>query len=704
MIPILYESNEKEFMTQGLGALADTISCTVTEERNGIYELEMEYPLTGAHYSDIAAGNIIFAIPSPYRDPQPFRIYKVTKPLGENVTVYANHISYDLNKIPVKPFSATSAADAMSALKTNCVIDNDFEFTTDKATSANMSIATPLTARSCLGGVDGSILDTYGGEYLWDRFTVNLKAARGSDSGVVIRYGKNLTGLTQEGDVSSLTTGIMPYWYSDGTLVTSSPQVIYAEGATGQTAIPVDMTEKFESQPTAEQLKSAAESYIKSNNIGVPEVSLSTEFLNLSQMSGYENLILTEKCDLCDTVTIQYEQAGINVKSKIVSITTDVLLERYNNIEVGSTRANIAQTIASQQTQIDNVPTTSDLQRAVDAATNWITGGRGGYVVFHKNADGQPDEILIMDTPDITTAKNVWRWNSGGLGYSSTGYNGSYATAITQDGKIVADFITTGTMKANIIEGGTLTLGGMLNANGSCRVLDIMGDEIVRLDSDGLTVTSTFLTRAKITGAEINGGYITGAQIQNEDGSFYVSSNGRLKALSVQAGIFYISEDSISAGEAGLVMSYSESAKTWWCYNPTGAWNLGSLYLESYLTVKGTKNRLVETETFGKRLMNAYETTSPYFGDIGIATIGEAGEIRVEIDPIFAETVSLDGYVVFLQPEGAGEAYINEKANDYFEIAGTPGLSVAYEIKAKQKGYEDVRMEEYNEPVQPDRN
>ncbi len=700
MIPILYESNEKEFMTQGLGALADTISCTVTEERNGIYELEMEYPLTGAHYSDIAAGNIIFAIPSPYRDPQPFRIYKVTKPLGENVTVYANHISYDLNKIPVKPFNATSAADAMSALKINCVIDNDFEFATDKATSANMSIATPLTARSCLGGVDGSILDTYGGEYLWDRFTVNLKAARGTDSGVVIRYGKNLTGLTQEGDVSSLTTGIMPYWYSDGTLVTSSPQIVYAEGATGQTAIPVDMTEKFESQPTAEQLKSAAESYIKSNNIGVPEVSLSTEFLNLSQMSGYENLILTEKCDLCDTVTIQYEQAGINVKSKIVSITTDVLLERYNNIEVGSTRANIAQTIASQQTQIDNVPTTSDLQRAVDAATNWITGGRGGYVVFHKNADGQPDEILIMDTPDITTAKNVWRWNSGGLGYSSTGYNGSYATAITQDGKIVADFITTGTMLANIIKGGTLTLGGSGNGNGVCSVKNASGVEVVRLDNSGVAVKN---------------GTITGSEINLGDGAFTASSTGYMTSTRGELGIWHYYDTYFMTNDYKLQF-VKQTNGTWKISNPAGDLSCNTATFDGFvlidddlqvsgkLSVSGTKNRLVATENYGKRLMNAYETTSPYFGDIGIATIGETGAVRVEIDPIFAETVTLDGYVVFLQAEGAGEAYINEKTDDYFEIAGTPGISVAYEIKAKQKGYENVRMEEYNEPIQPDRN
>lgn len=499
MIPILYESNETEFKSQGLGSLADAISCIVTEERNGIYELEMEYPQTGLRFADIVAGNIICAIPSPYRTMQPFRIYKVTKPLGGNVMVYANHISYDLNKIPVKPFSAGTAAEAMAKLQENCAIANVFSFATDKVTAANMKIETPTAARSCLGGIQGSVLDTYGGEYEWDRFSVNLKNQRGVDSGVVIRYGKNLTGLTQEGDVSNLVTGIYPYWYSDDTLVTCNPPIIYAEGTTGQTAVPVDLTEKFESKPTPAQLKSAAESYIKSNNIGVPEVSLTTEFLNLSQMSGYEDMQLLEKCDLCDTVTVQYEQAWINAKAKIVSIKTDVLLERYDQIAVGSIRPNIAQTIASQQTQIDQTATPSVLQQYINSATSWITGGRGGYVIFQKNADGQPDEILIMDTSDVETATKVWRWNQGGLGYSKNGYNGPYATAITQDGKIVADFITAGTMLANIIKGGTLTLGGSENGNGVCVVKDANGNDIVTINMDGVSVKKGDIKGASIT-------------------------------------------------------------------------------------------------------------------------------------------------------------------------------------------------------------
>lgn len=493
MIPVLYDSAETKFTTQGLGALADCISCKVTEERNGIYELEMSYPQTGARFGDILAGNIITAIPSPYRKEQPFRIYKVTKPLNGKVAVYAYHISYDLNKIPVKPFAAESPAEAMAGMEENAAIANDFKFWTDKTTSAEMSIEVPTAARSALGGQEGSILDTYGGEYEWDHFTVKLYNQRGQDSGVAIRYGKNLTGLTQEGDVSNLVAGIYPYWYSDGVLVECDPKIIYAEGMSG-TAVPVDLTEKFESQPTAEQLQAAAESYIKSNDIGTPETSLEVEFLQLEQMVGYEDLKLLEKCDLCDTVTVQYPAAGIDVKAKIVSETTDVLLERYDKLEIGSARANIAQTIATQQEQIEKVSAPSYLQTAVNAATSWIIGGRGGYVLFQLNADGQPDEILILDTPDINAAQEVWRFNKGGLGHSSNGYNGSYETAITQDGAIVADFITAGTMQANRIKGGTLTLGGASNGNGVLQILDASGNVIGIWNNGGITAKEVNLS------------------------------------------------------------------------------------------------------------------------------------------------------------------------------------------------------------------
>lgn len=505
MIPILYNSTEEDFTTQGLGALADAISCYVTEERNGIYELEMEYPQTGIHFEDIQNGNIIMAIPSPYRAAQPFRIYRVTKPLNGNVTVYASHISYDLNKIPVSPCQASGVTAALEAIKAGMEIDNNFQFWTDKTTAAAFALSVPTACRSTLGGQQGSILDVYGGEYEWDRFTVRLYNKRGADSGVVIRYGKNLTELNQEGDISSLVTGICPYWFSDGTLVMCDPPIIYRQGMTAQSAVPVDFTQQFETAPTAAQLREAAESYIENNDIGEPTVSLDVEFIQLEQMSGFEGMALLEKCDLCDTVTVQYEQAGIDVEAEIVSIQTDVLLERYEKMQVGSIRANIAQTIADQQAQItqNKQDAVTFLLQAVQNATNWITGGKGGYVIFQLNANGQPEEILILDQPGIETAQDVWRWNKGGFGHSSSGYNGPYTTAITQDGAIVADFITAGTMLANRIHGGTLTLGGQGNGNGQMIILNAAGTKVAGMDSTGLYARAGQIAGWKIGASDI---------------------------------------------------------------------------------------------------------------------------------------------------------------------------------------------------------
>lgn len=453
MIPILFPATSTEWKTQGLGALSDAVSCTVTEERNGIFELEMQYPMSGVHFDEMQNRCIILAIPSPYRAAQPFRIYRITKPLNGVCTIYAQHISYDLAGVPLNRFTAANAPAAMAGLQSNAEGGSPFTFWTDKSTAANFAVNVPSATRSVLGGQTGSILDVYGGEYAWDGYTVRLYNQRGQDNGVRIAYGKNLTDLEQDENISNVATGIYPYWAdADGNLVVCNPKIVPAHGTYDFTrVVPVDFSQDFESAPTPEELQARAESYVQANNIGVPTVSLSVSFVQLEQTEEYKDLALLEKCDLCDTVTVQFERLGVDAKAEIVKIVTDVLLERYESVEIGSIRANIADTIANQQQEIQERPTTSAMQQAVNNATNWITGTNGGYVIFQRDASGQPYEILIMDQPTIETATKVWRWNNGGLGYSENGYNGPYKTAITQDGAIVADFMTTGTLNCQFL-------------------------------------------------------------------------------------------------------------------------------------------------------------------------------------------------------------------------------------------------------------
>lgn len=459
MIPVLFPPDERDFTTQGLGALSAAISCTVIEERNGIYELELVYPVIGIHYGEITKRCIIWAIPSPYRDPQPFRIYRHTKPLAGRVTFYARHISYDLNGIPLNPCGAGSAAAAMVALETNAATQSPFTYWTDKSTEADWSVTVPSVSRAVLGGQEGSILDVYGGEYEWDQFVVKLYQERGRDNGVTIRYGKNLTDITEDSDDSNLATGIYPFWTdSEGSnLVVCDPPIVPAPGTYDFTrVITVDFSGEWDEPPTPEQLKARAETYAVANQIWVPNGNLKVSFVQLEQTLDFADLRLLEKVDLCDTVTVQYEALGVDATAKVIRIETDVLRERYNEVELGDARGSLADTIISQGQQIQQKPSKSDLQQAVSGATDLITGTKGGYIKVSYDGNRQPYEILIMDTPDIVTAQNVWRWNNGGLGFSRSGVNGPYLLAMTQDGQIVADFITSGILNANILQAGVI--------------------------------------------------------------------------------------------------------------------------------------------------------------------------------------------------------------------------------------------------------
>lgn len=454
MIPILYSSKEMQFLNRGIGSLSDAQKCTVQEERNGAYELFMVYPLSGIHYKDIQLRSIIVAKPNPMDVPQPFRVYRISKPANGRVSIYAQHISYDLGGIGLSPFTAASAQEAMVAIKSNSIGTNPFTFGTDKATQSTMTLKTPSTVRTVLGGIQGSIIDVYGGEWKFDRYSAYLYNQRGANTGVTVRYGKNLVDLEQEENCSEVCTSVYPYW-TDGTDVVTLPEKLLEvpnSPADYEKVSPLDLSERFESKPTEDELRSAAVSYVESNSLGVPKVSLKISFIDLSKTAEYKEIAPLESIALCDTVTVFFEKLGVKTTAKVTEYEYDTLLEKYTEVSLGDKRGSIADTVVSQQVLIEEAPTRMEITRAADNATSWITGSKGGYVRFTRNEDGTPKEILVMDTPDIETATKVWRWNQGGLGYSNEGYNGRYTLALTQDGGIVADFISTGILTAITIQ------------------------------------------------------------------------------------------------------------------------------------------------------------------------------------------------------------------------------------------------------------
>ena len=340
MIPCLYAEAETAFTSNGIGKLCDTISCRVTEKRNGSYELKLTYPSDGLHAEELCEGAIILAKPSERAQPQPFRIYKTNTPLTGEVEVAARHIQYQENFITVSPFSATGSQAAMAQLKQQATTDCPFSFWTDIDSQAVFTISTPASIRSCLGGMDGSMLDTYGGEYEWDFLTARLHRSRGRDYGVRIVYGKNLVDFQMEKSVENVITGVHPYWKnSEGGELVELPEKVVRSAAKSlayEKVTPLDCSSQFQEKPTEEQLRSYAVNYLKSTSLTEPDLDIKIDFLQLWQTPGYADIAAAERVGLCDTVHVYISKLGIEVSCKVTETEYDVLLERYSSITLSN--------------------------------------------------------------------------------------------------------------------------------------------------------------------------------------------------------------------------------------------------------------------------------------------------------------------------------------------------------------------------------
>ena len=469
MIPVLYPANATDFSTFGLGVLTDTVSCEVTEERNGVFECLLKYPVSGQHYGLITKECIIKAKPNDTAVDQAFRIYRITKPLNGIVTIYGQHISYDLANVPVLPFSAESQSPQLILSQ---LLAGDTRFTgwTDYSDAKAFSVTQPKSVRACLGGTEGSLLSKWHGEFEWDNFMVKFHSHRGQKTGVVIEYGKNLTALEQDEDNSGVYTALLPYavYSEEGsdtetvvTLTEVTLPIVTSEIVRAKTLI-MDFSGEFESGSviTEDELRAKANAYISANPLGATIPTVTVSFEPLWKQPEYSALL--ERVNLCDTVTIRHSALGVSVSAMVIQTVYDTLAERYTSISLGQSKSSMITTVSEVQSSVEKVESSIGkfpklLQTAISKATGLITGQSGGYVVINTGSEsGQPYELLILDAPSIDDAVNVWRWNVGGLGFSMNGYNGPYETAITADGQIVADFITSGSLVANIIKAGVI--------------------------------------------------------------------------------------------------------------------------------------------------------------------------------------------------------------------------------------------------------
>lgn len=587
-----------------------------------------------------------------------------------------------------------------------------------------------------------------------------------------IQFGENL--LDYAGNASSvdIATAVIPLGarldespiegldaYTDIKSVNDGKDYVYLPEAVSQFGW-IKKVVHWDDVTEPANLKKKAEEWLKEN-----QYELLTLEVNAVDLSMLDSNI--DSFDLGDSVNAIAEPYGMDAWFPVQKMTTYLQEPAKNELVLSNTlKKSYTQQMASLTNQLDEkIPQQSAvLQAAKDNASELIKTATNGYIVLNMDDKGNPKELLIMDTKDIATAQKVWRWNINGLGYSRTGYNGEFGLAMTMDGAIVADFVTTGTMYADRIKGGTLKLGGYNNDNGVAEVRDASGKTLIRLDNKGITmadgtyiswnnidgandavtkITKNTVTTAyvnaleveagsvaaeKITGSVINGKRLEGGSI-NIGGKFDVTGSGRvtindalidittddetcdniiLKYADIMTGIGCFGMLS-SHGSDKAKLQFNEVSVT----NGNAAAKLTSAgYVEaSYgtiygdLSVGGTKNRMVNTENFGEKLLYCYETSSPLFGDIGNAKTDETGMCIIFIDEIFSEAVNTTdcAYSVFLTSYGSGNLYVAERTASYFIVQGEPNTYFAWEIKAKQKEYELTRLETYQkEEVEPD--
>lgn len=457
--------------TNGLGALPECIEATVTQERNGAFTFRMRVPMSAKRYPEIKIGGIVKAKVDDESDLQMFRISKISKPISGIVTVDANHISYDLGKTSVLPFQTVGAAATMAQLKARMIGGTAFTLSTDiNNPSSAFSNTKPQSLRALLGGQQGSVLDVFGGEFVFDNLQVILKAHRGNTTGIELRYGKNITDLKQDENIENTYTAVMPYAIdSTGNAVVGTLQFITEDAE--PKILNLDLSSSFQTTTeaqaiTVDRLNELAQAYIQSNNIGVPKTSITVSFINLAQTEEYKDIAPLERVRLCDTVTVNYEKLGVSATAKVVRYEYNVLTERYNSIDIGDVRSNLASTIATiaQNSAGDAVQNAQGyLDSTISAFTDLIANGLGLFVT--KEAVGETGGVKIYLHNKPTRAESQYQWTINASGFAvSTDYGETWSAGIDAEGNAIFNSIAANQVNAMEINGSTIT-GSVINGS-----------------------------------------------------------------------------------------------------------------------------------------------------------------------------------------------------------------------------------------------
>lgn len=621
--PRLYEAGTLEFTNNGLGSLIHATQCEV-KRAFGAWVLEMEYPVAGRLFRELTHRRIILAETDPLEDMQPFSIYRIVPSSNGTVKIYANHVCYDLQGKPVRPFTASTATEAMEKLKGNAMEEHPFTFETDVGSNGSFALKQPAATWSVLGGVEGSILDTFHGEYEFDNYTVRLRTRLGQDRGVKIRYGKNLQTLEQDASCAGCYTGIVPFWVDAGTGKSVYAEAVKAEGDFGYSRIlPVDFTGKFETKPTAAQLTERAQQYIKDNDIGVPTVGLKVKFVPLDQTEELSYLAILERVGFGDTVTVYFPKLGIDVSARVVETCYDSLRGKYKDLIIGRVKQSLAELIVNQQKQVEKIPQGTALQIAMAQATAAIMGAKGGSVrQLDTDGDGMTDTIYVADNADPAQAVKVWRWNYEGWGVSKTGYDGPFVMAATLESGFAAEFITSGKIDTERLDVDELSAA-------IAKVIQLTADSITtgKLSVDRLDVEKLVVQALR-------------AVENREDGfqGIVVTDTGRVR--------IYSNDGSVIREVANLgADALADNFATTWANMSMKCYHEG---VESFEAQVGSMSIAIMSKSakFGKNRKNGFFVSE------------DTGDIWAELDDIYATP---NGYLEWVYVESIGREVLTRK-------------------------------------------
>lgn len=736
----IYDKNDANnlaehlYDTQGLGALSDWLTATVSNKLNGAEIFQGTYPISGTNADLIIDGRIIQCYVDENRAKQRLRIYYAkTSAIGNTIEVKAEPIFNDIRKSVLNKYdSGTEKINATQAWQNAKVlakpaIPSQFSFSSLVDTLANMKIE-KANFLEFFGGKEGSILDRFHGEFLKDNNTLRHEKRLGTDHKIKAIYTKNLTGLDLEIDVQSVLVGVYPFISSSSEgedEITLPEEVIFTDYADDYPAGYVSFVDFKDKATDVVTLREAAKEWLKTNlDKQKPQVSGSIELVPLRHQRGYEKFVDLEKVSMGDGVDVYHPQLKVNMSARIVEYTFNVLTNSYDKLVVGNvktnflenTENNVSHLINDAIDQLKNGGKISDLiNDIVDHQTDLITGNAGGYVLLDPKES--PSRILVMDIPNKETARNVLQINQKGIGFSKTGINGTYDTAWTLDGGFNASFITAGVITGITIKGSTLISTGadfdttiqngsilwhskklnrdviemhaqettesdvgelfyQIKKGGGFRILDTAGNLVMSTWDNGTSAGSwlSFSSRELhwFGTRKSNDGSITYETMDHNSSYFKVKVNN--KPLTFDS-------------DGGLTISNIATFN-----NVVGRINKNTI-IAGDLSVQGSKNSTVETKSYGRRLLNAYETPEYYFADYGEGVTGEDGKLRVDIEPMFAETVNLDHYMTHVTPTKLVLCAVTKEARDHFIIeTSEPNVLVRWNIVAHRLGYEDVRL------------